>query len=368
MSLKCGIIGLPNVGKSTCLNALSQANIAVAENYPFCTIDPNHYFVPVPDKRLEALACLIKPKKVTATTVQFVDIAGLVKGAAKNIGRGNKFLSNIEEVDVLIHVVRCFNDVEITHVHSIVDPKEDVEVIETELKLSDLAQIEKLQQKYQRLAKSGDKETIIPLRLLDMASRYLEENSLLNAVTWKEEEVKQLKEWKLLSIKPMIYLANVSEDGLVQNPLVEILKKKTVQQNASVIVSCIKLEAALIGMKENEKEELFQLLNYQPSLNRLIQTAYRMLNLQTFFTAGLQEVRAWTIPCGATSFEGAGRIHTDFQKGFIAAEIISYSDFIEYKGEQGAKLAGKQRIERSANHLLQDGDIVCFRFNYDTRK
>lgn len=361
MGLECGIFGLPNVGKSTCLNALSQVIIAAANNYPFCTITPNRSRVLVPDPRLEALAHLAKPERIVPTTVNFVDIAGLIAGASKGAGKGNQFLSDIQAADALIHVVRCFEDPEIMHVAGEVNPLKDIDTIEMELIFADFEKLEKRKKHYQKLVKSGNKPSSVTLELLEKAEKNLNQGILLYKVEWTQEEITQLKAEHFLTIKPMIYLANVSEEGFNNNPLLTAVQQKASNDNTQVIVSCVKLEAELIGTAEQEKEDLLNLLGCKATgLGQLIQAAYRLLGLQTFFTVGPQEVRAWTIPIGATSLDAAGCIHSDFQKGFIGANVIAYQDFIDYKGEEGAKAAGKLRLEKQPDYRVQEGDIMHF--------
>jgi GTP-binding protein YchF len=363
MSLQCGIFGLPNVGKSTCLNALSQVIIATASNYPFCTINPNRSKVPVPDARLVDLANIVQTERTVPTTVEFVDIAGLVAGASKGEGLGNQFLSHIREVDALVHVVRCFEDPEIIHVSGEVHPLNDIETIETELILSDMERVEKLIKNQSKQVKAGDKTAKLAEALLLKVKEYLDQGRLLRKIEWQPEEYKQLKLWQFLTLKPMLYLANVSEDGFQNNPLLEAVQTKAKEENTQLIVSCIKLEADLIGASEEEKRDLLTLVGGQNSgLSQLIRAAYQLLGLQTFFTAGPKEVHAWTIPVGATAIEAAGCIHTDFQKKFIAAEVIAYDDFITCQGSKGAKAAGKWRIEKR-DYTVQDGDIIIFRAN-----
>jgi GTP-binding protein YchF len=367
MSVCAGIFGLPNVGKSTCLNALSQVILAEANNYPFCTIEPNLSSVPVPDARLENLAQIVHPKQRVPAAVEFVDIAGLVKNASKGEGLGNQFLGHIRAVDALIHVVRCFDDPNVVHISGAVNPLEDIETIDTELMLADLAWLEKVQRLYQKLAKSGNKEAKLALETLEKVDQSLNQGILLRQVEWEASIQAQLKKWEFLTIKPVLYLANVSEDGFVDNPLLDSVQKKALQDNIQVIVSCVKLEADLIGASEKEKQDVLALLGEETfGLGHLIRAAYRLLGLQTFFTAGPEEVKAWTIPMGASAWEASGRIHSDIQQGFIRAEVVSYDDFITYKGVTGAKAAGKWRLKK-AEEILEDGDVVYFRFNIDKK-
>lgn len=368
MSLKCGIVGLPNVGKSSCFNILNRAMLAPSENYPFCTIDPNHSKVIVPDHRLENLAKITGTKNIIPATVEFVDIAGLVSGASKGEGRGNAFLSHVRNVDALIHVVRCFEDPEIEHVAHSVDPIRDLDIINTELVLKDLEILETFYKKQEKLARASkgriEQNT---LALLTKVKRTLETGKRLNQVEWSVEELEQLKPFQFLTMKPVMYLANVSEKDLLEGNgnenVLQAIKNITKQENTQCIVSCIKLEETFMLSPEKEKNELFQELGYEPfGIKFMIQAAYSLLGLQTFFTAGPEEVRGWTIPMNATAPEAAGVIHSDFQKGFIAAEIVSYDDFIQYQGLQNAKKVGKCTIG-GKNTILKDGDVVLFRFN-----
>jgi len=369
MSLKCGILGLPNVGKSTCFNALSQVMRAKVDNRPFSTIQPEQATVPVPDPRLSTLGALVRPKKTIAATVEFVDIAGLVKGASKGEGLGNEFLSHVKSVDALVHVVRCFEDPDIIHVMDSVDPIRDIEIIEMELMLSDLTMLENLLKTQQHLLKKGDKKASDAVKLLIQVKASLEKGTLLNTMEWAIEDFKQLKKWQFLSIKPMLYLANVSEETLKKNAsknnllLEAVYTKAKALSNTKVLVNCVKLEAELIGNSLEERNDLLTAFSYRTQgLGELIRQAYYLLGLHTFFTVGPEEVRAWTIPIGTTASEAAGYIHSDLQKGFIKAEVVSYEDFIQCTSIQAAKEKGKLHL-RGAKELLLDGDIVHFRYN-----
>lgn len=362
MSLKCGIVGLPNVGKSTLFNCLTKAG-AQAANYPFCTIEPNVGVVPVPDPRLDNIAAIVKPQRILPTTVEFVDIAGLVKGASTGEGLGNKFLSHIRETDAIAHVVRCFEDNNITHVSGKVSPLADIEIINTELALADLETVARAIQRNQKAAKAGDKAAIIELSILERIKEQLNKGQPARALQFTKEEKPLLNSFHLLTLKPTLYVANVAEKGFSDNPLLEEVKKMAAAENAEVVVICASIEAEIAELEENEKEVFLKELNLtEPGLDRLIHTTYKLLGLETYFTAGEKEVRAWTIPIGAKAPEAAGVIHTDFEKGFIRAEVVSYEDFIRYKGEQGAKETGKWRLE-GKDYVVQDGDIMHFRFN-----
>lgn len=363
MSLQCGIFGLPNVGKSTCLNGLNQAIIAEASNYPFCTIKPNRCIVPVPDSRLKTLAGIVRSKNIIPATVEFVDIAGLVKNASAGEGLGNQFLSHIRAMDALVHVVRCFEDEEIIHVSGTVDPVADIEVIDTELMLADLSLVQKIRQHHQKSAKSKNSAEKEVFTLLEEAEKVLNSGKLLRQIVWEPAVVEQLKKWEFLTIKPIIYLANVSEDGFDNNPLLEKIQAHAHREDIQVVVSCLKLESDLIGISEEEKKDLLAVLSENATgLGELIRAAHQLLGLQSFFTAGAKEVRAWTVPAGGTAFEAAGCIHSDFQRGFIAAEVVDYASFVLHEGIKGSKAAGKWRVERK-DYVVQDGDVILFRFN-----
>ena len=361
MSLKCGIVGLPNVGKSTLFNALTAAGIE-AQNFPFCTIEPNKGIVPVPDQRLLKIAEIVNPEKVIPTTTEFVDIAGLVKGASEGEGLGNKFLSHIRETQAIIHVVRCFENSDITHVHDEIDPVVDLETVETELLLSDLESLQNAIQRLEKAARTGDKEILITMRKFEELSADLNAGVMgRNSKVFNDNE-DSFKDLQLITVKPCIYLANV-EDLDADNPLLDQLISYAKENDSSVIPMCNQLEAEVAELEKDEALEFLKDLGMkEPGLNKLIRESYKMLSLLTYFTAGEKEVRAWTIKEGSTAPKAAGVIHTDFEKGFIRAETTSYSDFIEFNGETGAKEAGKLRSEGS-EYLVKDGDIMHFRFN-----
>lgn len=362
MGIKCGIVGLPNVGKSTLFNALTKAGIE-AQNFPFCTIEPNTGVVPVPDPRQDALAAIVKPERVVPTTVDFVDIAGLVAGASKGEGLGNQFLGNIRECDAIAHVVRCFNDDNIIHVAGKVDPLSDIETINTELALADLDAVEKAIQRATKLAKGGDKEATARLKALEKLQPALNEGKPIRAVPLSEDESKAIRALNLLTLKPTMYIANVMEDGFDDNPLLEAVRKLAEAENAQVVPICAKIESEIAELDDADKADfLAELGMSEPGLNRVIRAGYALLGLQTYFTAGVKEVRAWTVKVGATAPQAAGVIHTDFEKGFIRAEVIAYDDFIKYNGEAGAKEAGKWRLE-GKDYIVKDGDVMHFRFN-----
>jgi ribosome-binding ATPase len=362
MGIKCGIVGLPNVGKSTLFNALTKAGIAAA-NFPFCTIEPNVGVVPVPDPRLNALAEIVKPQKCIPTAVEFVDIAGLVAGAASGEGLGNKFLAHIREVDAITHVVRCFENPDVIHVSNRIDPIADIETIDTELALADLESVEKALQRAERTAKTGDKDAKARVEVLGRVRAGLDAGKPARALGLSDDDKLLLRDLFLLTLKPVMYVANVLEDGFENNPHLDVVRARAVTEGAEVVPVCAAIEEELSQLDDADRDTFLQDLGLdEPGLNRVIRAGYKLLGLQTYFTAGVKEVRAWTVKAGSTAPQAAAVIHTDFEKGFIRAETIAYDDFIKYRGESGARDAGRLRLE-GKEYRVQEGDVLHFRFN-----